>query len=777
MKNILRTLLLLVISISLNNSLFSQIQVISPNGGETWVDGTPALISFNNSGPEDYFIISFSDDNGATWIELDYTYGYQGLNELYSYGSFQATSEAKIRVANYSVPAINDESDLPFTVVIPAYYIYSPMPGDIYYQGSEIYVQWYSENTNPVNIEFSSDNGTTWSSIGTGVTNYYFSFFAPEVVSDQCVIRLSDASDPLVNVTSGAFSIITPPSITVVTPNGGEVWSYGQDYTVTWTGENLDYYVVVEFSPDGGTSWQQLTYAETSATGGTAQVPAPMYPTTNAKIRVSDYYYQNANDVSDASFTVNSPAYMVYSPYANSAFYTTDQIIVQWTSFLSLNTDIQLSVDGGVTFQTVASNLPSYQQYAYIDAPDSPTENCVLKVVANGNPDFFGLSESFRIVPLPELTLTFPAGGEILDNDSTYNITWNLSGELLYYVSGIIEISQDNGNTWQNVGWIYDMQMQTSFEWKTPLQTSDQCLLRIYDYYNSSVMAVSSSTFAIKDFPTLDICMVSVDSISGKNIIIWNKSQSELINEYVVLKETNEANVYAEVGSVTANAVSMITDENSNPTEKATRYKLTFRDQFGNQYAESSLHQTIHLSINKGVGNTWNLYWNPYLGFEVSSYNIYRGTSPDGLQMIGTVSGNFTSYSDLNAGSEFVYYMVEVLNPNNCNPERSGSYSSSRSNIATNNSVGLFEKNSLANLTVYPNPATDIIKLKSTESISGNVTVKITSSYGKLIQQFGLNGYDLNNGQEINVKNLSSGIYTIMVIGDNYSGTTKLVIK
>lgn len=776
MTNALRNLLVLIFSCGLFFSGKSQVQVISPNGGEIWNAGSPVLVSFNNSGAEDWFIIELSSDNGASWVELDYSYGFTGLNEIFTYATFEESAEAKIRVSNYYVPGISDESDAVFTIVVPAYFIYSPQQGDAYFEGQDIYVQWNTTNMNPVNIEFSSDNGNTWTLVGSELTTYYYSFAAPQSVSDQCVLRLSDATDPTVYSLSGTFSIIPAPTISLITPNGGEVWNYGEEYTVSWTGEGLDYYVMIEFSGDGGSSWQQLAYAETSPTGGSAMVSPLLYPTTSARIRVVDYY-SGANDESDADFTVNSPAYLVSAPYLNSAYYVNGDVTVQWYSYLTSNVDIQFSSDNGATFETVLTNIPSYQQYTTFPAPDQPSDNCLLKVVSTEDPGLFGISETFRVVPMPELTLTFPNGGEILDNDSTYQITWNLTGELINYSYGTIEFSLDNGATWQYIGWTYDLQSQNSIDWKTPAQSSDQCLVRVSDYYNSFPDAISQSTFSIKDFPKLDICMVSVDSVSGKNMIVWNKVESELIDGYVVLKESNIANEYIEVGSVAHNEVSVLIDENSNPTEKATRYKLTFRDSQNNLYPTGSLHQTIHLSINKGVGANWNLYWNSYLGFPVSSYNIYRGTNPGDLEMIGTVSGNFTSFTDQNAPAGYVYYMVEVVNPNQCDPEggRSSVYGSSKSNIATNNTLGFGEKNQIEGIIAYPNPATDIIRIKTPADLKGVVNISIVSASGQIVRLYIVDATDLNHGMEIETAALAEGIYSVLLLNEQKSGSIRFI--
>ena len=776
MSATLRNLFLAVLLSLVGISASAQVTVISPNGGETWIDGNASLISWNNAGTEDYFIIEFSADNGNTWWEILYAYGYPGENEIFYTGYLEATTEAKIRISNYYNPQITDVSDGTFTVVIPDYYIYYPAQGSFYYQGQEIYVQWNSTNTNPVNIDLSTDNGSTWTEVASSITGYYYAFFAPEVVSDQCKIRLSDATDPTVSTVGNLFSIITSPTITVTAPNGGEVWEFGQYHTISWTGENLGGYVLIDISSDGGNTWQQQWWGESTPTGGTLEVVAPMIPTENARIRVSDYYYTAATDISDNDFTINSPAFIVYSPYAGSAYYTGQEILLQWTSYMQTNVNVEVSTDNGATYQTVLTDIPSYQQYLYIDAPAQSSDYCIFRLSVSDNPELFGLSEVFRVVDAPTVEITQPVAGDLLDNDSAYFIKWTVSGEILYNTYVQVDYSGDNGTTWTSLGWLWDLNSLDSLEWRTPLQTSDQSLIRFTDYYNE-LINVQSGVFSIKDIPTLEICMVSVDSASGKNMVIWNKVESELIAEYVILKESNVSNEYVEIGSVDPTAVSIFIDQNSDPAEKATRYKLTFRDQDGNLYGTGSLHQTIHLSINKGVGNNWNLNWNNYLGFPVTSYNIYRGTNPGDMILINTVSGNFTSYTDQNAPAGFIYYMVEVLNPNQCNPEglRSGVFSSTKSNIATNRTLGFREGNELSGLTAYPNPATDLVKIKSDEMLKGDVTISVVSIYGQVVNSFSVDGTELTRGVELNTSGLSQGVYTIIIGNEQSNGIIRFI--
>ena len=326
--------------------------------------------------------------------------------------------------------------------------------------------------------------------------------------------------------------------------------------------------------------------------------------------------------------------------------------------------------------------------------------------------------------------------------------------------------------------YIYYLGEQNSYTWQTPLATSSQCLIRITDYYYPFITATSASPFRIADFPDIQLCMVGVDTLSGKNMIAWIKPESDLISEYVVLKEGNQANQYNEIASVPAADPAVFIDLSSNPREKATRYKITFRDAEANLFPAGDFHQTIHLTISKGVGESWNLIWSPYLGFDVESYNIYRGASPSEMELIGTVSGNFTSYSDFNALPGFVYYMVEVINPNDCaTGERSVRLNSSMSNIATNYAVGMEDNELSSSMRVYPNPASESIRLSLPSDKNGTALLQIRNMVGSLVAEQELNSSALSSGTDLNVSTLKPGVYTLMVTSPEGIATKRFIKK
>ena len=100
----------------------------------------------------------------------------------------------------------------------------------------------------------------------------------------------------------------------------------------------------------------------------------------------------------------------------------------------------------------------------------------------------------------------------------------------------------------------------------------------------------------------------------------------------------------------------------------------------------SAFHKTVHLTINQGLGNSWNLIWTPYEGFEFSSYKLYRGTANNNLQLIQTMPSNLTSFTDNNPAGDALFYQIEVVMTESCvQHTRDVSFTGARSNIVYNN--------------------------------------------------------------------------------------------
>lgn len=762
--------------------LRSQVLVVSPNGGETWVNNTTATISFNNLGLSDYFEIMISLDNGANFYSVDFLYGYTGLNSLNNDVMFPTTNEAKIMVVNYSYPSIYDLSNAPFSIVNPSLLITKPVYLEYNYQNLPLLVTWLRENPETiVDVFLSLDDGLTWTTVGEDINTTEYTFTAPSQSSSNArvkIVNINDASDLAI---SDQFYIFPEPTVTLLTPNGGEVWNYFDYYaTLEWSGTNLMSYVDFYYSDDDGQNWIYLTSAYSGTTGGSATTSIPFVETDNARIKIVDG--SGIEDISDNPFSIVIPPISVYYPSSSYMYYAGGNLTVTWWSFDIDLVRIELSTDNGQSFSVIAEDvIASAQSYYYQIPLTTFAEQCRIKVTNQNDLTEFDISDVFEILIPPVITITSPNGGELWNTSTEYEITWTYDNMVYDYTNVWLEFSADNGISWQYVGSVYQYGQSNSFTWVSPDYESDNCLFRVSDAYLYDISDQSNTTFSIRNIPETPICMVSVDQDMGKNIVVWEPVESDLIFEYVVYRETNQSNIYEEIGSVASDASTMLIDENSNPVVQASRYKLGFRDEQGNEYPKSDFHQTIHLTISPGVGDNWNLIWSPYLGFEVQSYNIYRGYTPGEMELIATISGSFNSYTDFGATSSYVFYMIEVLSPDVCTPQSPSngpnSFTSVTSNIAATLLTATEFNLSGSNLVIYPVPANEFVNIEIENPTQESITVNILNQLGQIVKSTEFASEDSNSRITLTVTDLKSGIYFLSVINSGKTSTTKLVIE
>lgn len=268
----------------------------------------------------------------------------------------------------------------------------------------------------------------------------------------------------------------------------------------------------------------------------------------------------------------------------------------------------------------------------------------------------------------------------------------------------------------------------------------------------------SAQDFVGVYFLTMDqpsICIVTVDA-SNKNVIVFEKPISNAIDSFFVYRETNMTGQYEKIGSIPYDSLSIFVDQTSAPSVNSNQYKLSLIDTCGFQSNLSVSHKTMHLSINQGIGQTYNLIWQPYQGFQVTTYNIYRGTDPNQMQLIGTISGVNTQYTDLNPPSGYVYYQVEVVAPYFCAPSMRAGFNSSRSNIASNNTISVSNFDNNGSISVSPNPTNSTIQVDFSIDTEAIIPFAIYNLYGEKI----LNGV---LSEKIDVSDLANGVYVIQL--------------
>lgn len=272
------------------------------------------------------------------------------------------------------------------------------------------------------------------------------------------------------------------------------------------------------------------------------------------------------------------------------------------------------------------------------------------------------------------------------------------------------------------------------------------------------------------------ICIVTVDLISGKNIIVWEKTSDSGIAAYNLYREF-EIGQYEYIGSKNVNELSIFRDETADPESRAYLYKITITDTCGNEsdINSSRYHRPSFLQYVSSVGGI-NLSWTDYriegidnIGNYLASYVIYRGTDSTGLTEYETV-GSINNYTDQDPDAlvKRYYYRVAGVLKNPCYPTAgkkadSGPYSHSMSNIEDNRILVGFDEIQVDRLSVNPVPFSDRTVISFNNPEGHAYTLYLTDLSGKvcrIVDNISTSVFNLER------ENLNAGFYTVELRGD-----------
>jgi hypothetical protein len=181
----------------------------------------------------------------------------------------------------------------------------SPNGGESWQAGSTHDITWTSTGSvGAVKIEFSSDQGASWNTIANSTSNSgTYSWQVPNISSNNCLVRISEANDAdPSDASDNTFSITALASLTLLAPNGGEKISTGASYQIKWNSSGAIDQVKLEFSPDGGTSWE--TIASSTPNDGEEDWQVGNLVSNVCLIRIAEALDGNPFDQSDSLFQI-----------------------------------------------------------------------------------------------------------------------------------------------------------------------------------------------------------------------------------------------------------------------------------------------------------------------------------------------------------------------------------------------------------------------------------------------------------------------------------------
>lgn len=217
-------------------------------------------------------------------------------------------------------------SQMKMTAVIPTIILNAPNGGENWRAGSVENITWTATDVAMVTIEYSTDNGTSWTSVATTTaSSASFGWTVPDTPSEQCLVRISDAANPAIYDESSSTFTIFVPGLTLTSPNGGENWQAGTTQQITWNANHITV-VLIEYSTNNGFNWINIASSVPAGDGNYDWV-VPNTPSDQCKVKITDtdepsrfdesfgtFVIDPTSDVSDAAIPND---YKLYQNYPN----------------------------------------------------------------------------------------------------------------------------------------------------------------------------------------------------------------------------------------------------------------------------------------------------------------------------------------------------------------------------------------------------------------------------------------------------------------------------
>lgn len=388
-------------------SQHAEINITSPVGGEIWQIQTAQEITWTSIKTSGNVKIELSRDNGSVWEILAESTADDGLYTWVVSGP--ASALCLIKISDAAGPAAGTSPAIFSISEIPTLRVLRPNGGEVWMIGDKEEFRWSSSQpAETVNIYLSRDNGTIWDFIASVPDTGAYPWQVTGPVSDSCMVLISTTDGSLFDTSDLSFKIVAKPQITVLSPNGGENWLVGSEQTILWNAVNTSGAVQVDLSRDNGRTWVNLGSFSPDPGQMTWTVAGPL--SDSCLVKVSDII-GSVFDTSDAIFSISGTASIsVLQPQKGEVWLINENREIKWNSqFVNTNILIELSRNGGTTWETVADNAENNGSYIWkVLGPEA--DRCIVRVS-----DVFGtvsgVSDSLFLIRL------YPVG--VLNNGET----------------------------------------------------------------------------------------------------------------------------------------------------------------------------------------------------------------------------------------------------------------------------------------------------------------------------------------------------------------------
>ena len=406
------------------------ITVSTPNGGENWRRGTIQTIRWNSSGsPGTYVKIELLKAGILNRVIIASTPN-DGVHPWLILPAQAPGTDYKVRITSTTNASYNDTSDNSFIIPVPSITVLTPNGTESWIRGTTKIINWSSTESpgTYVKIELLKAGVLNRVIIASTLNDGSHPWLIPgtQAHGTDYQVRITSTANVSIRDTSDNNFTIPVPSITVVTPNGGETWRRGTTQTIKWTStESPGTYVKIELLKAGVLN--RVIVASTLNDGSHPWlIPGTQAHGTDYQVRITSTANVSIRDTSDNNFTIPVPSITVATPNGGENWTRGTTKTISWNSTESPWTyvKIELLKAGVLNRVIVASTINDGSHPWLIPGTQAHGTDYQVRITSTANVSIKDTSDNNFTIPVPSITVVTPNGGETWRRGTTQTIKW-----------------------------------------------------------------------------------------------------------------------------------------------------------------------------------------------------------------------------------------------------------------------------------------------------------------------------------------------------------------
>jgi hypothetical protein len=482
------------------------VQVLTPNGGEMLTSGKTYTVSWSAVPTATKYRLLYSDNNGVSWKIISNDVLETSYQWVVPYVTAVETDWV-IYVKAYDVLGVelsNDKSDTAFTVN-PVVQVLTPNGGEMLTSGLTYTVSWTDlPDATKYRLFYSYNNGVSWTVISNDVPGTTYQWVVPSITAVETDWLIYVKAYDVLGVelsndkSNAAFTVNPPPpALQILAPNGGEMLTSGETYTISWSTVPTATKYRLMYSTNNGVSWAVIS---NDVPGTTYQwvVPAVAAAESDWLIYVKAYDGlgdQISSGKSDAAFTINPPppALQILAPNGGEMLTSGETYTISWSTVpTATKYRLMYSDNNGVSWTVISNDVLGTTYQWVVPAVATAESDWLIYVKAYdglGVQISSGKSDAAFTVnpPPPALQILAPNGGEMLTSGETYTISWSTVPTATKYR---LMYSDNNGVSWPVMS---NDVPGTTYQWVVPaaIAVETDWLIYVKAYDASGVFLAS----------------------------------------------------------------------------------------------------------------------------------------------------------------------------------------------------------------------------------------------------------------------------------------------